>query len=237
MSWLDWLIVIIPLGIVIFIGYKSRKYVHGVSDFLAAGRVAGRYVVAVANGEAALGLISLIAIFEMYYKCGFAIKFWAQINIPLGMMLALTGYCIYRFRETKAMTMGQFQEIRYSKIFPGFRSDTTGHFRRSKLCHFPCGQRQIFLYIYCDLPLSVNIFGLEFPMFALVMMLFLGIAVLIVTFGGQVTIMVTDCVQGIISYPMYAIIVAFILYKFSWFNEMAPTLLDRPVGEKHVEPI
>jgi hypothetical protein len=73
-------------------------------------------------------------------------------------------------------------------------------------------------------------------MFALVMMLFLGIAVLIVTLGGQVTIMVTDCVQGIISYPMYAIIVVFILYKFSWFHEMAPTLLDRPVGESMLNP-
>ena len=66
MHWIDWMIVFIPLVIVVLIALKSQKYVKGVADFLTAGRVAGRYVVAVASGEAAMGLISLVAIFEMY---------------------------------------------------------------------------------------------------------------------------------------------------------------------------
>ena len=61
MSWLDWCIVVVPLLIVLMIGLKSQKYVKSVADFLAAGRVAGRYVICVASGEASYGLISLIA--------------------------------------------------------------------------------------------------------------------------------------------------------------------------------
>lgn len=45
MIWIDWIIVCIPLLMVILIGFKSQKYIKGVSDFLTAGRVAGRYVV------------------------------------------------------------------------------------------------------------------------------------------------------------------------------------------------
>ncbi len=235
MHWIDWLIVAVPLLVVVIIGYRTQKYVHGVSDFLAAGRVAGRYVVAVSNGEAAMGLISLVALFEMYYKCGFAVSFWSQVSIPISVFLALSGYCIYRFRETRAMTIGQFFEIRYSKSFRIFAAVLQAISGVINYAIFPAvGAR--FLIYFCDLPLSVNIGGWIFPMFALVMLCFLSLAVIIVWFGGQITIMVTDCVQGILSYPMYVIVVAFILITFSWGSEMAPALMDRPAGMSMLNP-
>lgn len=51
MGWIDWLIVIIPVIFVIWIGLYSRKYIRGVADFLAAGRVCGRYVIRVYRGQ------------------------------------------------------------------------------------------------------------------------------------------------------------------------------------------
>ena len=235
MHWIDWLIVAIPLLVVVIIGYKTQKYVHGVSDFLAAGRVAGRYVVAVSNGEAAMGLISLVAIFEMYYKCGFAISFWSQISIPISIFLGLSGYCIYRFRETRSMTIGQFFEIRYSKSFRIFAATLQAISGVVNYAIFPAvGAR--FLIYFCDMPLQINIYGWIFPTFALVMLCFLSLAVLIVWFGGQITIMVTDCVQGILSYPMYVVVVAFILVTFSWGSQMAPTLLYRAPGVSMLNP-
>ena len=49
MSLLDWLIVIIPVAFVMYMGYRSRSYVRGVADFLSAGRICGRYVISVAD--------------------------------------------------------------------------------------------------------------------------------------------------------------------------------------------
>ena len=55
MSLIDWLILIIPTAFVMYMGVYSRKYIRDVSDYLAAGRVAGRYVLSLgdeANPEA-----------------------------------------------------------------------------------------------------------------------------------------------------------------------------------------
>lgn len=235
MSWIDWLIVILPLFAVAYVGFKTQKYVKGVSDFLAARRVAGRYVVAVANGEAAMGLISVVAMWEMYYNSGFAIGFWGRLTAPISIVILLTGFAIYRYRETRAMTMGQFFEIRYSKrfrIFAGCLQATSGILNYAL---FPAvGAR--FLMYFCDLPSYIHFLGFNWPMYGVLMAIFLSVAVLIANFGGQITIMTTDCIQGIISYPMYLIVVVAIMFKFSWFNEIAPTLLDRPPGKSMLNP-
>ena len=235
MHWIDWIIVCVPLLVVSVIGVKTRKYVKGVSDFLTAGRVAGRYVVCVATAEAGVGLITLVMYFEVFYKSGFAYGFWQEIVAPLLIVLGLTGYCNYRFRETRAMTLGQFLEIRYNRPFRIFAAILQSISGIINYALFPAvGAR--FLVYFCELPLEISIGGFLFPTFALVMAIFLCVAVFVATMGGQITIMVTDCLQGILSYPLYAVVVIYIFFKFSWFNDMAPTLLDRPAGQSLINP-
>lgn len=41
LSWIDWLIILVPLGAVFWIGYQAQRCVKGVADFLSAGRAAG----------------------------------------------------------------------------------------------------------------------------------------------------------------------------------------------------
>ncbi|MBQ6471622.1 MAG: hypothetical protein IJJ33_06540, partial [Victivallales bacterium] len=74
------------------------------------------------------------------------------------------------------------------------------------------------------------------PTFGVVMAVFLGLALFIALMGGQVTIMVTDCVQGLLSYPMFVLIVAYIFWRFSWTDHMTPALLARPEGQSFVNP-
>ena len=235
MNWVDWIFVVIPLILVTWAALKSQKYVKGVADFLSAGRVAGRYVVSVASGEAGLGLISVVAILEMYYKSGFAISFWSSLTAPVGLVLGLVGFCTYRFRETKAMTMGQYFEIRYSKslrVVAGIIQSVSGIVNYAI---FPAVGARFMIY-FLDLPAYLYIGSLPISMMAVCMFCFLGLALLIACMGGQVTIMVTDCVQGLLSYPMYVIIVGYIFYRFSWSDEMLPALQARAPGESFLNP-
>ena len=110
MSFINWCVMLIPLIGILGLAVYSRKYVRGVADYLAAGRVAGRYVISVGDLSSMLGVITIIAMVEQQYQCGFALNFWNNIIIPISLVTSLTGYCLYRFRETKAMSMGQFLE-------------------------------------------------------------------------------------------------------------------------------
>ena len=56
MSFIDWLIVLVPVACVIGFGWYTRRFVVGVSDFLVAGRVCNRYVITTGNLANALGL-------------------------------------------------------------------------------------------------------------------------------------------------------------------------------------
>lgn len=234
MQLLDWLALLVPTIAVVLISLKTRRYMKGVSDFMAGGRVAGRYLVAVSDGMAAMGLITVVAQFEFNYKSGFAVGHWFNLSVPIWLFINLTGYIVYRFRETRAMTMAQFFEVRYSKrfrIFTGFLAFLAGVLNYGI---FPAVSARFFIY-YCGLPLSVSILGVPVSTFALLMAIFLGAALLLVLAGGHLTNMVSDCVQGIFGYAMYLVVAVAILKLFHW-SQMSAALLDRHPGESLLNP-
>ena len=70
MNWIGWLIVILPLITILWAACHAQRYVRGVADYLAAGRVAGRYVISVGDLQAGLAVITLVALCEQEYQCG-----------------------------------------------------------------------------------------------------------------------------------------------------------------------
>ena len=210
MTWIDWIVVAIPLAIVIGMALKAQTYVKSVADFLAAGRVAGRYVLCVAGAEANMGLVSVVALWEMYYNCGFAVQYWGAVAMPIGLAYGLTGYCTYRFRETRALTMGQFLEIRYSRKFRVFACFLQAFSGVMNYAIFPAVSARVLMYFW-GLPAYFYLGDWRFSTFGILMIIFLGCALFLALLGGQITIMVTDCIQGILSYPFYAILVFYVI--------------------------
>lgn len=235
MSYLDWAIVIFPLAFVLWMGFRSRQYIHGVADFLAAGRVCGRYVISVADLTGALAVVTLVAQVEANYKTGIAIGFWSNLIIPLGMLIGLTGYCTYRYRETRSLSIGQFLEMRYSKSLRIFASALRTV--SETICNMivPAISARFFIYLL-GLPHRISIFGFEVSTFALVIITVLILALFIIWCGGTVALIITDSIQALMCYPIFVIFVIFLLTNYSWFGEIAPVMADRTPNESFLDP-
>ena len=235
MGLIEWLIVIIPFAMIMGMAIYSRKFIRGVSDFLVAGRVAGRYVISVAGVESALGVITLVSLVEQKYATGFAMEFWGSLMLPTSMFLSLTGFCAYRFRETKALSIGQFLEIRYSRKLRIFATSLRTF--AEMLCNTigPAVAARFFIYLL-GIPHTVCLFGFNIPTFTLLLLVVLILALTLILTGGQISLIVTDCIQGLISYPIFVIFSVYILTNYSWFGEITPVMLDRADGESFINP-
>ena len=235
MSVIDWLIVLIPLTLVVTAGICSRKYIKGVSDFLSAGRVAGRYVLSMGDVACAMALITLLAQVEIYYKTGFATSFWSLIMLPIATVMSLMGYCFYRFRETRAMSIGQFLEMRYNRAFRIFASSLRSFTEILGNMIMPALAARFFIY-FLNLPRYVKICGVEFSTFNIVIIITLTIAISLICFGGTLTLLVTDALQGLLLFPLMATFVVFVLEKFNWTDVIEPVMADRAANESFLNP-
>jgi len=235
MHWIDWIIVIVPVVSIVWLAVHARKYVRGVVDFLAAGRVAGRYVLSAGDMTSGLGVIALVALVESKYQVGYALTFWEYLTVPIGIVMGLTGYCVYRFRETRSLSIGQFLEMRYNRSFRIVAASLRTLAEMLTNAIGPAVAVNFFIY-FLGLPHKVMIMGLALPTFALLVGFSLCMCLVIIWPGGRISLLITDAFQGLISYPIFVIIAGYIFLHFGWNDVIAPVMMDRAPGENFINP-
>jgi len=210
------------------------KFMRSVADFLAAGRTAGRYVLTVSEGMAALGAISIVANLEMNYVAGFSMSWWGMTMSVVVLVRAVSGWVIYRFRETRSLTLAEFFERRYSRnfrIFAGLIAYISGIVNFGI---FPAVGARFFIY-FCGLPTSFPIWGLAVPTFPVVMFILLGVALFFVFSGGQIAVIVTDFIQGLFVNITFVAIVVYLLFSFDW-TQIFGALATAPANASLINP-
>lgn len=236
MHWVDWLIMLLPLAICAAIALHARRYVRGVADFMAGGRNAGRFLICTAKSEQGAGAAMYVSSFQAFLAAGFTLSWWGQLSVPAALLVAITGYVIYRYRQTRAMTLGQFFEMRYSRNFRLF-AGVLGLF--AGLLNFgiipAIGAR--FMVAFLGLPQAISLLpGVQIPTFVLLMFLFLSVCVFMTTTAGQVSVLLTDCAEGMFSQVFYTLIAVVLLVTvFNW-AETKTVLLSAPPGKSLVNP-
>ncbi len=236
MSILILIIVFIPLAGILAAAFYSRRYVRDVADYLASGRVAGRYVISVGDLTAGLSVITLVALCEQNYQCGMAMGFWNTLTMPLAMFMSLTGYCVYRFRQTRCLSAGQFFELRYSRSFRIVASIIRTLAEMVTNAIGPAVAVRFFIY-FLGIPHKIPLFGLQIPTYGVLVAILLILALAIIWPAGRISLLITDSIQGIISYPVFVIFTVFVLTQISWFQDVAPVMLDRAPGESFLNPM
>src|SRR5436190_10634680 len=184
MTLVDCLLLCVPIALVGLVATKTRRYTRSVADFMAASRCAGRYLVATAQGEASYGAANIVAQFELFFLAGFTYAWWLTFNNIVWLFILLSGFIIYRYRESRVMTLAQFFEIRYSKAFHVFAGSLV--FISGLLAYgiYPAVGARFFVF-FCGFPQTFNLLGTQTPTFIPVMIVLLLPGVLLTTMGGQ----------------------------------------------------
>ncbi len=231
---LDWTILIGVYAAMVGGVLLLKPFMRSVTDFLVAGRTAGRYLLSVSQGVAALGAISIVGYLEQNYVAGFSLTWWGFSQAIVILILTVSGFVIYRFRETRSLTLPEFFERRYSRrfrIFTGMLAFAAGLINFGI---FPAVGARFFIY-YIGLPDVLSLGGVQVSTFALVMLLLLGTAIFFVFSGGQVVVIITDFVQGVLLNLVLIAITVFLLTQVDW-TQIFEALAMAPQNASLINP-
>jgi SSS family solute:Na+ symporter len=135
----------------------------------------------------------------------------------------MSGWVIYRFRMTRSLTLAQFFEKRYSRKFRIFAGMVAFFAGLINFGIFPAVGAQFFIN-FCGLPDSF----LGIPMYPLVMVVLLGIALYFVYTGGQIAVIIADFFQGVFVTIVLFIITLYLLFTIGW-DQVSDSLQDTPI--------
>jgi solute:Na+ symporter, SSS family len=223
MSWIDWVIVAVIIGGLNLVAVLCRKYIKSVADFLVAGRGVGKFLGMTASEASMVGAITIVAQMQNSFTAG--PKFWwYQLQfLIVGLVLALTGWGVYRMRQTRCLTIPELLERRYSRkfrIYCGFLCFLAGIINMGI---FPIVGGRFFLY-FCGLPHQFELLGMTLPVLPLIAGFFVVVSVMFCFLGGQVTIVITDFIQGAIMMLMY-IVVGVVVYRIVNWDHVAQAIM------------
>lgn len=180
--WSDSAVIVVLVCVLLTITLYSRRYVRSVADFLAARRLGGRYLLAVASGFG--GGVSLVAMWEMTYASGFPPQWWQMMTLPVGLFIGLSGFIVYRFRQTRCLTLAQFFEERYSTRFRYFAGALCWLSGVLNYGIFPAVTAR-FIMVCLQLPEEFSLFGVAIGTYPAVMIAYLSVALYIACAGGR----------------------------------------------------
>ena len=195
LTWFDWSIIIALFILMLGMVFLSKTLMKSVSDFLATGRTGGRYIISMFHGTAALGAITVVGALEQNFNAGFNSRWWEMPTAVILVTISVTGWVVYRFRQTRALTMAQFFEMRYSRsfrIFAGILAFLSGIVN---MIIFPAVSAKFFIY-FCGIP-EIGHLGSYSVTYILTTAVMVLVPLYFIFTGGHIAVMFTDFIQGV----------------------------------------
>lgn len=237
MTSLDWCVTAGVLGIFVFTAVLANRLTRSVSDYLVAGRCAGRYMLTVASGMEWIGAINIVAMFEVYYTGGFPCMWWVMLSTPFIVYMCVSGWGVYRYRETRSLTIAQFLETRYGRpvrLFAGILSWTAGMFNFG---FFPLISARLFMSVI-GLPEHFQIAGVACSTFVALAGMMVLVPLCFIVVGGHTSVMVSNFMQGLFTNIAAVIIVSILFFTvFDWNAITGALVAGSKPGASLLDPI
>ncbi len=220
----------------------TKRLNRSTADFLAANRLAGRYMLVMATAMAYIGASTIVSNWQVKFSSGVGASWWGLITVPIGLIIAVTGWVAYRYRETRAMTLGQFFEMRYGRkyrLFASIVSFLSGMINNGII---PAIGANFFIN-FCGIPKAIPFTDiipsmspdfwladyvlLTFPLMAIALV---AVSLYFTLQGGQITVLVTDFLQQFFTYIVVAITLIILLVKFNIWDVYGNLMTSAPGG-------
>ncbi|MEI6390413.1 MAG: hypothetical protein WCT12_04835 [Verrucomicrobiota bacterium] len=216
MTLIDWAVVASVMTLFITMAVIGSRLTRSVSDYLVAGRCAGRYMLTMASGMEWIGAINIVAMFQIFYTGGMPCMWWMMLSTPFVVYMCVSGWGVYRFRETRSMTIAQFLETRYSRklrLMAGILSWLAGMINFGI---FPAVSARLFMSII-GLPEHFLVGGLQCSTFVALTGLMVLVPLGFIVMGGHTSVMVSNFMQGLFTNVAAVVIVAVLFFTvFDW---------------------
>lgn len=233
LTWFDWSIILVLFALMLGMVFLSKSLMKSVSDFLATGRTGGRYIISMFHGTAALGAITVVGALEQNFNAGFNSRWWEMPTAVILVAISVTGWVVYRFRQTRALTMAQFFEMRYSRafrIFAGMLAFLSGIVN---MIIFPAVSAKFFIY-FCGIPEIGHIAGISIT-YILTTVVMVLVPLYFIFTGGHIAVMFTDFIQGVFVNIVFVVIVILLLIQVGW-GDIGEAVKAAPSGKSLINP-
>jgi len=137
---------------------------------------------------------------------------------------------VYRFRETRCLTLAEFFERRYSRRFRVFAGMLAWISGIINFGIFPSVGARFFIH-FCGLPETV----IGLPTYAVTMFALICLSLMFVYVGGQVVVIITDFIQGFFVNVVFLWLVLYLMTQVSW-DQIFAALGNAPVDASLINP-
>ncbi|MHC4877317.1 MAG: sodium:solute symporter family protein [Planctomycetota bacterium] len=198
----DWAIVAGYLALSIVVGIWANRYVGNLSGYLVAGRTLRiRLALATMTGTE-IGLVTVMYSAELGFVQQYASLYLAVYEFVILLAIGLTGFVVYRLRETGVLTIPEFYQQRYSRgvrVLGGAMMVLSGVLNMG-------------LFLKAGSLFLVSITGLEGTVgLKLIMTTLLALVLFYTVLGGMISVVITDLIQFVVLGTAMVIVTYFVV--------------------------
>jgi len=200
----DSVIVVVYLLGSLVIGIWANRYVGNLSDYLVAGRTLRIRLALASMTGTEFGLVTFMYMSELGFLQQFAALYLGVLEGVAVLTVGLTGFLVYRLRQTEVMTVPEYYQRRFS---PGVRVVGGTMMVLS-------GVLNMGLFLKAGSQFITAISGLQDEMYLKWIMTGLLLLVLFYTvLGGMVSVVITDLIQFFVLGVGMVVVTGFVVYN------------------------